>query len=194
MSQSIALYEHDPEWAQVAQREIEKLTAAMGSAFLRIEHVGSTAVPGLRAKPTIDLLPIGHSLAHLDACRGAFESLGYDWRGEFGLPGRRYCSRDAADGWRLFNAHCWALSDPAIAVHIAFRDYLRAHAAEASAYEDVKLRAAAECGGDMARYNDLKSNWIRACQVRALTWGARQAGVTPPAAWPASPPRPAHSR
>jgi GrpB-like predicted nucleotidyltransferase (UPF0157 family) len=168
MAHSIVLCEHDPEWAPRAAQEITRLMTAMGPALVRIEHVGSTSIPGLRAKPTIDLLPIASTLTALDAARGAFESLGYEWRGEFGLPQRRFCVLNAADGRRLFNVHCWAQDDPSIARHLAFRDYLRAHPEEAKAYEAVKLRAAAQCGDDMARYTDLKSDWIRACQTRAL--------------------------
>jgi GrpB-like predicted nucleotidyltransferase (UPF0157 family) len=169
---AVELVPHDPAWALQAAEESALISFALGPALIRVEHVGSTSIPGLRAKPTIDLLGVAISLEALDAREGAMIALGYAWRGEFGLAGRRYCSRDAPDGRRLFNVHCWAQGHDALSRHIAFRDYLRAHPAEAQSYEAEKLRAAAICNDDKARYADAKSAWIQACQERALTWNA----------------------
>lgn len=170
----VALVPHDPAWGLLAAEEIALITFGLGPAVVRVEHVGSTSIPGILAKSTIDLLPIVTSLEALDARAGAMVALGYDWRGEFGLQGRRFCTRNAPDGRRLFNVHCWAEGHPALARHTAFRDYLRAHADEAKAYEAEKLRAAALCDDDMARYTDEKSGWIEACLARALAWAAQK--------------------
>jgi len=166
----VELVPHDPAWALQAAEEASLITFALGSAVIRVEHVGSTSIPGICAKPTIDLLPIATSLEALEARTGAMVALGYDARGELGLPGRRFFTRDAPDGRRLFNVHCWAEGHEALPRHFAFRDYLRAHPDEAKAYEAEKVRAAAICADDMVRYADAKSAWIQACQIRALAW------------------------
>ncbi len=151
------------------------MALALGPALIRIEHVGSTAIPGLLAKSTIDLMPVVKSLEAADARESTMIALGYDSRGAFGLEGRRFYSRDAADGSRLFNVHCWAEGDAALARHLAFRDYLRGHPEEAMAYEAEKQRALLAAGNDSARYQREKSAWIDACQARALAWVARTA-------------------
>ena len=174
MPRRVELVPHDPAWGLLAAEEIALITFGLGPAVVRVEHVGSTSIPGMLAKPTIDLLPIVPNLEALDARGGAMVALGYDWHGEFGLEGRRYCTRDAPDGRRLFNVHCWAAGHPALARHIAFRDYLRAHADEAQAYEAEKLRAAALHNDDVSRYTDAKSTWVAACEGRALVWAAQK--------------------
>src|SRR5688572_16585615 len=85
------LLHHDPEWALIAEREAIRIERALGDSLLQIEHIGSTSIPGIRAKPIIDLMPIVTSFTALDCQRDLLESLGYEWRGEFGFPGRRYC-------------------------------------------------------------------------------------------------------
>jgi GrpB-like predicted nucleotidyltransferase (UPF0157 family) len=173
----VELVPHDPTWAVQAAEEAALITFALGPAVICIEHVGSTSISGICAKPTIDLLPIATSLEALDAREGAMRALGYDWRGEFGLAGRRFCTREAPDGRRLFNVHCWAEGHSELSRHIAFRDYLRAHPDEAMDYEAEKLRAAAVCEGEMERYTDAKAGWIQTCQQRALAWAERSGRV-----------------
>ncbi|HVY88199.1 MAG TPA: GrpB family protein [Hyphomonadaceae bacterium] len=168
----VKLAAYDSVWASMAQEETTRLAAAIGDTLVSIAHVGSTAIPGIAAKPIIDLQPVVHSLAALDARRPHIEALGYQWRGEFGLVGRRYCTRDR-DGARLFQAHCYEAGNPEIARTLVFRDYLRAHPAEAAAYEAVKREAAVAYPTDTLAYNDHKSAWILAARDRAEAWAAR---------------------
>lgn len=173
MSRRIELVSHDPAWARLAAEEAGLVALALGPSLLRIEHVGSTAIPGLLSKPTIDLMPVVTTLAAADARQSTMIALGYDSRGECGLEGRRFFCRDAADGMRLFNVHCWAEGHPALARHLAFRDYLRGHPEEAFAYESEKQRALSAAGNDSALYQREKAAWVDACQARALAWVAR---------------------
>lgn len=165
----VVLAPHDPAWAGTASAESARIAEAMGDIFMRIEHIGSTAIPGIAAKPTIDLMPVVRDLDELDARRADIEALGYLWRGEFGIPGRRYCVLER-DGKRLFHVHFFAAGNANIARQTAFRDYLRAHREEALAYEAIKREAADAHPADSMAYNDHKSDWIRACQERALAW------------------------
>lgn len=172
MSRRIALVPHDPAWTRLAAQEAGLVALALGPSLIRIEHIGSTAIPGLLSKPTIDLMPVVTTLAAADARESTMIALGYESRGEFGLEGRRFFTRDA-DGIRLFNIHCWAEGHAALARHLAFRDYLRGHPEEAFAYETEKQRALSAAGNDSALYQREKAAWVDACQARAIAWVAR---------------------
>lgn len=165
----VELVPHDPAWAVQAAAESQRLAQAIGRTLIRIEHVGSTSIPGIIAKPTIDLMPIVRNLADLDARQVQVEAIGYVWRGEFGIPGRRYCIREEQRR-RLFHVHCHQAGHPGIAETLNFRDYLRAHPDEARAYEAQKRLAAAAHPADTLSYSKAKSDWIKACIDRATVW------------------------
>jgi GrpB-like predicted nucleotidyltransferase (UPF0157 family) len=165
----VELVPHDPAWAAQAAAESARLAEAIGETLIRIEHVGSTSIPGIVAKPTIDLMPIVQSLDELDARRPQVEALGYVWRGEFGIPGRRYCIREERRR-RLFHVHCHQIGHSGIAETLNFRDYLRAHPDDAGAYEAMKRVAAAAHPTDTLAYSKAKSNWIKTCIERATEW------------------------
>lgn len=170
---SVELVPHDPAWSAKASAEAERLAHAIGWTLIDVEHVGSTSISGILAKPTIDLMPIVRSLAELDARQSCIESAGYIWRGEWGIPGRRYCILEK-QGQRLFHLHCYQRDHPEIARALGFRDYLRAHADEASAYEALKRSAAAVHPADTLAYSHAKSDWIKACVDRATEWARRR--------------------
>lgn len=165
----VELVPHNSAWAAQAAAESVRLAEAIGETMICIEHIGSTSIPGIVAKPTIDLMPIVKSLAELDDRQVSVEALGYVWRGEFGIPGRRYCILEK-QGRRLFHVHCHETGHPEIARTLDFRDYLRAHPEEAHAYEALKRMVAAEHPTDTLAYSNAKSDWIRACIGRATEW------------------------
>ena len=169
----VLLAPHDPQWAETALLEAARIASRVGPSLLRVEHIGSTAIPEIAAKPTIDLMPVVRSASDLDDCRAPMESLGYTWRGEFGIPGRRYSVLEE-DGRRLFHVHIFAEGDVNVARHVIFRDYLRTRHDEALAYEAIKREAAAAHPWDSLAYNDHKSAWILACQERAKAWAAER--------------------
>lgn len=157
---------YDLAWATAAEAEAARWRGALGDAFIACHHIGSTAVPGLSAKPIIDLIPVASDLAALDTARPAIEALGYEWMGEFGLPGRRYC-RLTRDGARLFHAHAYAAGSPEITRHLAFRDYLRTNDSIRDEYAALKARCAAQ-STDMEQYCDCKDAWIKIHEAAAL--------------------------
>jgi GrpB-like predicted nucleotidyltransferase (UPF0157 family) len=170
---AIELLEHDPAWAGIAAREAERLRAALGPTLVDVHHVGSTAIPGIRAKPIVDLAPVVTSLEEVDAKKTNVEALGYEWRGELGIAGRRYCVLpDATPGRRIAQLHIFATGAHEIARHLVFRDYMRAHPDEAKGYEAEKLRAQALHPDDVNAYNVEKSAWIRIRLERAAAWRA----------------------
>lgn len=172
---AVELVPHNPAWAERALAEARRLRGALGETLLTVHHIGSTAIPGIAAKPVVDLLPVVADLAALDAARPAVEALGYVWRGEFGLAGRRYCVLAGPDGRRAVQAHCYQADSPEVERHLVFRDYLRAHPEQAAAYEAEKRRAARLHPHDSLAYNGEKNDWIQAAEQRAAAWRANPA-------------------
>jgi GrpB-like predicted nucleotidyltransferase (UPF0157 family) len=107
----VVLAPYDPAWPQVAATFSDELHVP-GPVLVAVHHIGSTSVPGLAAKPIIDLMPLVTSLGDLDRQQAHVEARGYGWYGELGIPR-----------------------------HLAFRDYLRAHPSVARRYEVEKRRA-----------------------------------------------------
>lgn len=167
----VELVPHSPLWAGMAASESARLKRELGDVLVVVHHIGSTSIPGIMAKPIIDLVPIITDLERFDAALPKVEALGYDCLGEFGLAGRRYCRRnDPSTGKRAFQLHCYAEGSPAIARHVAFAAYLRAHPAIAKDYETEKRRAAALHPDNTLDYNAAKNDWIKRIEADALVW------------------------
>ena len=96
----MTVVDYDPSWPAAYEAEIDRLRAVLDDVIVRTHHIGSTAVPGLAAKPVIDVLLEVRDLDSLDAHDEAMREIGYEPRGEFGIPGRRYYTRRAETGGR----------------------------------------------------------------------------------------------
>jgi len=161
---------HDPAWADQAQQERDRLRTAIGDVIVTVHHIGSTAIPGIRAKPILDLIPVVRSFADFDNSRQAVERLGYTWWGEYGLPGRRYCTfDDPVTGQRMVQLHCFEQGSPQVTRHLAFRDHLRSHPDLAREYEAEKARCRDCHPLDSHAYGDCKEAWIRRIEALALS-------------------------
>ena len=165
----VKLLTHDPHWSALAGSEIDRIAIAVGSALLCLYHIGLTAIPGLIAKPVLDLLGVGQSLDALDAVQNRVEALGYASHGEYGFAGRRYYTLDAPEtNARRAQLHCYADGDPAVVRHLAFRDYLRRRPDLISEYAREKVRCAALHPDDSHAYTDCKSAWIKRVEADAI--------------------------
>lgn len=166
----IRVVSHDPDWPARFDAEAERIAMAAGAAMARLHHIGSTSIPGIAAKPVIDMLLEATSLASLDRQTPSLEALGYEAMGAFGIPGRLYFRRDDANGVRTHQLHAFAAGVPDALRHLAFRDYMRAHRAVADEYGALKQRLAEAHPLDMAAYIDGKDAFVREHERRALIW------------------------
>jgi GrpB-like predicted nucleotidyltransferase (UPF0157 family) len=172
--EAVTLVPPSAQWESMAQAETERFASVLGDNLVAVHHIGSTSIPGIWAKPVIDLAPEVHDLNKLDAVQSRIESLGYEYWGEYGLVGRRFCPRTDSGGNRVANVHCYQKDDPELHRHLAFRDYLRAHPDLAADYEREKLRARDLHPDDVSAYNNEKNAWIRQKELEALRWASRR--------------------
>lgn len=158
----------DPRWTQRAATEIARWQSGVGG-LIAVHHIGSTSVPGLPAKPVIDLLAVFADADTQADAKDAIVALGYDWLGEYGLEGRSYARMDdPLTGVRRFHAHGYAEGHPDVRRHLAFRDALRKNAALRAGYTSVKAACAARHPDGGPDYGACKSGWIDQVEARAL--------------------------
>ena len=175
MSSRYSFTEYSDEWPAAFTREAELLTALLGTEVVHVHHIGSTSVPGLAAKPIIDLLPLVRSIAKIDTRTPALVEAGYRAWGEYGLPGRRYFTRDRGED-RTHNVHIYQSDDPEVERHLAFCAFLRQDAARRREYEALKRDVYARYPADIEAYNDGKDAWIKRVEPLALEWYRRRGG------------------
>ena len=169
MNQLIKVVSHRPEWMVMFEDEAAQLREIFGSLVVAVHHIGSTSVPGLKAKPIIDLLLEVGNIEQVDRFNDAMRQLGYDVMGEYGLPRRRYF-RKHVHGQRRYHVHTWQSGDIEIERHIAFRDYLIAHPTRAEAYEKLKDELVVRFAGNKEQYIAGKDAFCKETESLALIW------------------------
>jgi GrpB-like predicted nucleotidyltransferase (UPF0157 family) len=173
---AIEFSEYDPAWPELAEQAIAEILTAMPGLFSAIEHMGSTSVPGLAAKPIIDLMAASGDLSDVVARDGDLRSLGYEFY-DAGMP-RRLFYRRGCDGTWTHHLHVVEASTFASRSQLLLRDYLRAHPADAARYAALKraLAGTAAAGED---YTKAKTELIQ-----ELTDNARaERGLAPVPVW-----------
>ena len=170
MSFPLVIEPHRESWKRDFEQEAVRIKSALGSALIALHHIGSTAIPGLHAKPIIDIMAEAVSLEALDAHCREMERLGYGAMGEFGIPGRRYFRKDSSAGVRTHQLHAFAEGSAHLVRHLAFRDYLREHPDTAREYGALKLRLAESCRGDVEAYIEGKDAFVKDVERKALEW------------------------
>jgi GrpB-like predicted nucleotidyltransferase (UPF0157 family) len=161
-SDRVELVDHDPSWANLYEQEAAKLSAIFDGAAVGIEHVGSTSVPDLSAKPVVDILIGVRELELSDEQIAALERLGYEYLGEYGLPGRLFFRKEP----RTHHIHVVEHGGEHWERQLLFRDALRSDAEERRRYDEFKRQLAAE-GHPREVYTELKTPFIRAVEARA---------------------------
>ena len=167
MAQHVIVTDYNPMWEEMFRREAALIQQILGANCVHIYHIGSTSVPGLAAKPIIDILPVVEDLKKVDMDAEDFKKAGYEYLGEFGIPGRRYLRKGGDE--RTHQIHIFQKDDTAnIRRHLCFRDYLRSHKEIRDAYARLKKELAEKYPYDIESYCDGKDAFIKQIEKRAL--------------------------
>jgi len=178
----VEIVDYDPAWPARFERERDAILLACGDVFVAIEHIGSTAVPGLAAKSIIDIMPGLRSLADATLLVPKLEAIGYIYVPQFeqpnefdqGMPDRRYFKKGGA---AAVHVHMVVPGSPFWVDQLLFRDFLRRHADAAAEYAALKRRLAEAYNGTMlargvdanAGYTEHKTEFIERILARART-------------------------
>jgi GrpB-like predicted nucleotidyltransferase (UPF0157 family) len=144
--------------------EAGRIQHACAGLPLELEHIGSTSIPGLAAKPVIDILAGRPGNVPGRSYVAAFLQIGYEHKGAFGVPGRNYFRRGVP---RTHHVHLVSRSSEMWRDHLLFRDYLRAHSDIAHEYETLKRELAGLYLHDKEKYTDAKGPFVRSIVRRA---------------------------
>jgi GrpB-like predicted nucleotidyltransferase (UPF0157 family) len=171
------MWPYDPEWAVSFEYERERVTAVLKMCLAQpLEHIGSTAVPGLIAKPIVDIVAVVRNIEPVAAAEDLLREIGWLKAPEPGDdPARKLSFCTPSVELRTHHMHVVEESSPAWRGWLAFRDHLRAHPDVAEEYGALKARLAEENGIDPNQrgvYRAGKEDWVRAVTERALTEAA----------------------
>jgi GrpB-like predicted nucleotidyltransferase (UPF0157 family) len=166
--EEVKLYPHDPSWPQAYATERERLLSVLPGVFIDVQHIGSTAVPGLAAKPIIDILAGVVSMAVAESVIAPLCASDYTTSAEFNqaLSDRKWLMR-WADGRRTHHLHVVVHGGQAWQERLRFRDALRASAVLASRYAELKADAAERHLMDREAYTEAKTEFIRTVSGQA---------------------------
>jgi GrpB-like predicted nucleotidyltransferase (UPF0157 family) len=173
----VVVVPHDPSWVAAFGKAAGEATPAFGNNLLAIHHIGSTSIPGIHAKPIIDMLAVVSDIALVDRCNDGLARLGYIAKGEFGILGRRSFYRNSDTGVRTHQIHTFEKDSSGVNRHLAFRDFLVAHPEIASSYSDLKRRLVEAHSDDIEAYMDGKDAFIKEAEAKALVWAADRNGA-----------------
>jgi GrpB-like predicted nucleotidyltransferase (UPF0157 family) len=163
----LCLLPHDPAWAEDFLAEKARIAEQLRDPSARIEHVGSTSIPAVHAKPILDIAILCGEKG-LDPLIRALERLGYEYRGRFDdEAGHYYAVRDIG-AVRLCQAHIFAEATPDWHAKLKFRDVLRRDGELAREYDEYK-RGLAEVAADKTEYAEVKSRWVDAFMSKVLS-------------------------
>jgi GrpB-like predicted nucleotidyltransferase (UPF0157 family) len=159
----IQIVEYNPDWPRRFAAEREQLAVVFRPLTVRIEHIGSTAVPGLGAKPIIDIMLGVDRIEDVQTSISALDANGYEYRPdmEATLPGRRFFVKPPAHP-RKVHLHVVEHATPFWERHLRFRNLLRSHPAAAAEYLALKRRLAIEFADNREGYTDAKTEFIEA--------------------------------
>ena len=168
MPQHITVVNYNPEWPSKYARERDSITGILKDNCISVYHIGSTSVPGLAAKPIIDIMAVVRSLERADTAAEKFSDLGYEYLGEFGIAGRRYLRKGGDE--RTHQIHIFQADDwNNIGRHLAFRDYMCTHEKEREEYATIKTELAKKFPYDIDGYCDGKETFVREVEKLALS-------------------------
>jgi len=166
----VCVVDYKPSWLSNFEAEQKTLQHTFLDQAISINHIGSTSIPNLAAKPVIDILIEAKDINNVDELNNTLEALGYQAKGEFGMPGRRFFIKNDASGERSYQIHVFETGNKELHRHLTFRDYMRAHPEEAVVYGNLKKELAKEFPHDIHAYCCGKDAYIKGIDKKAAEW------------------------
>ena len=160
ITKHVVVLPYDEQWKQDFLMIKKELASVLGQLAMRIEHVGSTSVEGLSAKPIIDIDVVIKDYTVLEEVITALGAIGYRHEGDLGIAGREAFKYDGKDHLREHHLYVCPEDSPELKRHIAFRDYLRTHPAAVREYSNIKVEGARKYPYDIDKYIEHKSPFI----------------------------------
>ncbi len=158
----VHLVEHSNRWAKCFSLVSQQMVDALAPYSIELHHIGSTAIPNIKAKPILDILGTVTSIKELDEQQKQFENLGFTWKGEYGINGRRYCVKyDISQNIGYIHLHIFEKSHPEVKEHILFRDYLCNFPDQALEYNKLKESLFNKFSSDRQQYTNSKDSFIK---------------------------------
>ena len=164
----VEIVDYDPQWPVLYEEEKSRILNVIGRRIVAIEHIGSTAVPGLAAKPIIDIIVAVRHLIDAGECIEPLQSIGYEYVPEFEveIPERRFFRKGPPEA-RTHHIHMIELTSEFWERHLLFRDYLRSHPDVAQQYYQLKKELAARYGSDREAYAGAKTPFIESIVAKS---------------------------
>ncbi|KTC64959.1 glutamate rich protein GrpB (plasmid) [Legionella adelaidensis] len=167
----IRVVPYDPRWPIQFESEASAIKKALGNNCIEVHHIGSTSVPGLAAKPIIDMIPVVSDIVKVDNAIAAMKALDYEFKGEYGIPFRRYFQKGGNQ--KAYNIHIFETGNPDIERHIKFRDWMETHSEDKNAYAQLKQNLANHYPNDITAYCLGKEDFIASIDRKAGFTGLR---------------------
>lgn len=180
----IEVVPYNPEWPALFEKEAFLIKQVLGNNCIKIHHIGSTSVPGLAAKPVIDMIPVVRDIAQVDAANPSMLELGFEAKGEYGIPFRRYFQKGANN--RTHQAHIFEAGNPEIERHLKFRDWMKGHPEDRENYAQLKQKLASLHPHDINSYCQGKDAFIAEIDKKAGFTGIRMVQALTTREWEAA--------
>jgi GrpB-like predicted nucleotidyltransferase (UPF0157 family) len=162
----VRLIEYNPRWPELFVAEAKRIRDHCGASALRLEHIGGTSIPGMWAKPIVDILAGRPHAAAIQDYVSALARAGYEHRGERGVLGREYFRRGEP---RSYHLHLVEEGGPLWRDYLAFRDHLRSHPEAAGHFAILKRQLAARFPRDREAYLAAKSAFVEKVLLQAAS-------------------------
>lgn len=159
---------YNEKWVSLFEEEADHLRHIFDEQMVAIYHIGSTSVPGLKAKPIIDIMPVVKNIHRVDPYNSRMKELGYEPKGENGIGGRRYFQKGGDH--RSHHIHIYEQGNSNIDRHLAFRDFLRTHPDVNKQYGELKEKLAQQFPYDIGAYIAGKEKLVLEIERQALEW------------------------
>jgi len=161
----VEVVSYNSNWKKMYKEESEKIKNTLNDIIIDIHHIGSTAIPGIKAKPVIDILAEVKDIEAVDQYNHEMEELGYEVMGEYGIPKRRFFRKGGNK--RTHHIHIFQAGNEEIERHINFKEYLITHPDKRREYSKLKEKLANKYTYDVESYTNGKSDFIKEIDRKA---------------------------